>query len=85
MAIINQDKPTTSLANASKVSIGETWGSILTTWAAELRSWLAVSQLITNTEKQPSGYLWGSGSFPWLEVSPWDDVNGGMINVSKPS
>ena len=36
------------MTNISKVSVGETWGTIETTWAAETRTWLAVSQLFTN-------------------------------------
>lgn len=52
--MINASKPTTSIANTSKVSIGETWGSILTSWQNEVRTWLAVSQLIGNTAKQSS-------------------------------
>jgi hypothetical protein len=51
MSITNTTKPTTSLVNASKVSIGETWGGIQSTWATESRTWLAVSQLINNSAK----------------------------------
>ena len=54
MGITNQSKPVTSLANSDKISIGETWGSILTTWASETRTWLAVSQLIANATKNSS-------------------------------
>lgn len=54
MSITNTSKPTTTIANTSKVSIGETWGSIITTWATETRTWLAVSQLITNEARQSS-------------------------------
>lgn len=52
--MINTSKPTTTLANSSKVSIGETWGSITTTWASETRTWAAISQLFTNTTRQSS-------------------------------
>ena len=38
-------------SNVSKVSIGETWGGIETTWAAETDTWLAASQIIGNTSK----------------------------------
>lgn len=48
MTITNQAKPSPSVSNVSKVSIGETWTTITTTWATEIRTWLAVSQLITN-------------------------------------
>lgn len=51
MSISNISKPSTTIANTSKVSIGETWGSILTTWASETRTWLAISQLIANVAK----------------------------------
>ena len=37
--------------NTNKASIGETWATISTTYAAETRTWLAVSQLIGNTAK----------------------------------
>ncbi len=50
----NQSKPTTSVANSSKVSVGETWDSIMTTWDSETRTWDAVSQLIGNQSKQSS-------------------------------
>lgn len=42
---------TGGMTNASKVSIGETWGTITTSWASETRTWLAISQLIGNTSK----------------------------------
>ena len=54
--MINQSKPTTSLANTNRVSVGETWGSILTSWSSETRTWQAVSQLFTNPSK-PSGSI----------------------------
>lgn len=54
MSIANTSKPTTTLANSSKVSIGETWASIATTWASETRTWLAVSQLFSNTARVSS-------------------------------
>jgi hypothetical protein len=57
MAIINQSKTSSSLANSSKVSIGETWASILTSWASETRTWLEVSQLLTNTDKQSTEFI----------------------------
>lgn len=82
--MINTSKPTTSIGNSSKISIGETWGSILTTWASETRTWLAVSQLISNVSKVTQSYLWGLLSFPWLEDSPWNDTYTGMTNISKP-
>jgi hypothetical protein len=52
--MINVSKPTTSYSNSTKVSIGETWGSIPTTWETETRTWLEASQLIDNVTKQSS-------------------------------
>ena len=49
--MINQDKPTSSISNNTKTSIGETWGSIDSTWQDEVRSWLQVSQLLSNFDK----------------------------------
>jgi len=51
MSITNTAKPSTSITNSSKVSIGETWATITTDWASETRTWLAASQLIGNTSR----------------------------------
>lgn len=42
------------MTNASKASIGETWGTIASTWGNETRDWQTASQLITNKAKQSS-------------------------------
>ncbi len=39
MALVNQSKPTTTLANVTKVVNFETWDSITSTWASETRTW----------------------------------------------
>lgn len=44
---------TGGMTNASKVSVGETWGTITSTWRSELRTWEAASQLLSNV-----GYPW---------------------------
>jgi hypothetical protein len=49
--MINQDKPTTAVSNATKVSIFETWATITTTWASETRTWLDMTSIIENTSK----------------------------------
>jgi hypothetical protein len=49
--MINQDKPTTSFLNATKTPTGETWGSILTTWATETQTWGDTASFIDNTTK----------------------------------
>ena len=42
---------TGGMTNTSRVSIGETWGTIASTWASETRDWQSASQLISNTAK----------------------------------
>ena len=52
--MINTSKPTTSLTNGTRVAVGLTWANILTTWASETDTWLAVSQLLANSTKVSS-------------------------------
>ncbi len=54
MSLSNISKPTTALVNTDKVSIGETWNSILTTWATETRTWDDMASLIDNISKSSS-------------------------------
>lgn len=54
--IINTSKPTTSVTNVTKISFGETWGSILTTWATETRTWAAMISLFTDTSKPTTSF-----------------------------
>lgn len=88
MAITNTSKPTTAIANSSKVSIGETWATITTTWASETRTWAAASQLISNSSKPRS---LGSYTFDEIGTHLISEEGGAisdgarMINVSKPS
>lgn len=42
------------MSNNSKVSSGETWATISTTWAGEVRTWAEISQLMDNTAKPSS-------------------------------
>lgn len=51
MTIINQSKPSTSLTNADKPSLGETWTSITSTWASETRTWAETSGLMVASSK----------------------------------
>lgn len=51
MTMTNESKPTTTLSNSSKVSVGETWATITTSWSSETRTWEAISQLFTNPSK----------------------------------
>lgn len=87
MTITNVSKPTTSLTNSSKISIGETWGSITSTWASEVRDWLTCSQLISNSSKPRS---LGSYTFDEIGDRIISETGGAMsdssfiINESKP-
>jgi hypothetical protein len=84
MAITNTSKPSSSVTNATKINIGDTWNAILTTWASETRSWDATGSLVTNISKGISGFLWSVNRFPWTEIAPWS-TEGGIINVTRPS
>lgn len=83
MSMINQSKPTTSLANNTKITTGETWASITTTWATETRTWSQLGSFISNVQAQYAGTLWTSARFPWTETTPWVDGSP-MSNISKP-
>lgn len=54
MSITNVDKPTSSVTNTTKINIGETWGSITTSWATETRQWSQFASLLTNNARQSS-------------------------------
>ena len=51
MALVNTTKPSTTLANASKVASFETWDSIATTWDTETRTWDDMLSLMDNASK----------------------------------
>lgn len=42
------------MTNVVKASIGETWGTISTTWASETQNWQEASQLISNSARTSS-------------------------------
>ncbi len=48
MAITNVSKPSSSMANQTKINIGETWDTDLNTWNAELRTWDETASVIDN-------------------------------------
>lgn len=83
MVLINQNKPSTTLTNSTKINIGETWGSILTTWATETRTWDDTVSLIDNVSRVFGGLLWSTSVLPWQMTAPWIDA-GGISNISKP-
>jgi hypothetical protein len=45
------------MTNSAKTSIGETWGTITTTWDTESRDWLSASQLIENSARTSSSIV----------------------------
>lgn len=81
MAIVNTSKPTTAIANSSRVSFAETWGAIQTTWASETRTWADAISLMDNTSIL-SDLLWSHRTYPWLLALPWQQS--GITNSSKP-
>lgn len=51
MSLVNQDKPTTTLSNSTKINIGEVWNTNSFTWATETRTWNDMTSLIDNITK----------------------------------
>lgn len=51
MTLVNQDKPSTSIANATKINTGLVWALDLNTWAGELQTWLDTATTIDNVTK----------------------------------
>lgn len=45
---------TGGMTNQNKVSVGETWETITTSWATETRTWQQVSQLLSNSARTSS-------------------------------
>lgn len=79
--MINQDKPTTGIVNATAPNQGETWDSIISTWATETNTWREVSQLMSNVSVAIE--LWSFKTTPWLLALPWSTQSNSMINISK--
>lgn len=53
-AIVNVSKPTTAFVNVTSARGGETWASILTTWASETRMWGQCASFLTDVSKPTS-------------------------------
>lgn len=83
MSISNTSKPSTSLANSSKVVQYETWDTNTSTWDTETRTWDEMGTTWTNTTLQTDP-IWSARSFPWLMALPWQQT-GGITNQSKPA
>lgn len=70
------------MTNSAKTSIGETWGTITTSWATETRDWVSASQLIANVSINAN--IWDSRTQPWTSATPWLLEGNGIINQNKP-
>lgn len=75
---------TGGMTNASKVSIGETWGTIASTWASETQTWEEASQLISNTSKTSYGAPLWNNQLVWQLSMPWQVESAIMTNFNKP-
>jgi hypothetical protein len=88
LAGVSFNRQFTPVTNTSKVSIGETWGSITTSWASETRTWLDCSALIDNTSfKSLGSYTAGEvASFTVEQLAnvSFDRQFSPIINSSKP-
>lgn len=85
----NESKPTPSVINSEKISIGETWDTITTTWQDEFRTWDRMGILINNFIKVVAGIgylLKQDGSYLLKEDGGRIIINntGGIINENKP-
>lgn len=83
MALVNASKPTTTLANITKVSFAELWSTITTTWATETRLWDDTGSIISNTDVSGQT-LWANKSLPWRATAPWQTVGDFISNTAKP-
>ena len=80
----NLDKPTTSLVNTDKVSIGTTWDTWTTSWDDETRTWDELSQLIENASKTAYGAPLWNNQMVWQLSLPWQVDSAIMTNFEKP-
>jgi hypothetical protein len=85
--MINKTKPTSNVVNTSKVNIGETWNSNISTWDTETRTWDEMASIISNQLKRGTEYL----ATEALDYLMTEDDNylvtgvGLIINQQKPS
>ncbi len=54
MAITNVSKPTSTIANATKINIGLIWDSATMTWDAATFTWDSTASLIGNVSRVTS-------------------------------
>ena len=87
--MINQSKPTTTLAGTVRPMTYQTWDDNTSTWDTETRNWDQMGTLLENTEKPtqygsltegaPIGLLLAL-TYPTAVISGSE-----MVNISKPS
>jgi hypothetical protein len=82
MSITNQAKPTTSLSNATKINIGETWASITTTWATEARTWADMASIIDNVNKPLNDIILAT-PYPANNTIAWTTSTGSYTNNTE--
>lgn len=81
--MINQDKPTSSVSNQTKINIGLTWDAATMTWDDALFTWDSTVSVIGNASKVFGGLLWAVNNLPWQMSTPWID-SGNITNIAKP-
>lgn len=54
MTISNTTKPSSSMTNSTRINIGETWDSNVSSWDTETRSWDEMASIITNSTRVSS-------------------------------
>lgn len=84
------------MINQSKTTTGETWASILTTWASETKTWLGVGSFMTNNSTVSASITnvsrafllqWSVWDTQWEDntILQWGQLSGdAMTNISKP-
>lgn len=70
MAITNVSKPTTSLANQTKINIGLVWSANLLQWQNESRTWADTTSVIDNLNK-PTNDIVISTPYPANNAIVW--------------
>ncbi len=87
MTMVNTPKPSaSSFTNSTRVSSAELWGTIITTWATETRTWAACASVMVNSTKPRT---LGSYTFDEIGTQTIDETGGTfdgnqMINTPKP-
>ncbi len=80
MSLTNTAKPSEgTLENLARVSDGELWSTIESTWASETRTWAQMSSELTDTDRPRT---LGSYTFDELGGTPIEEIGGAMDDSS---